>query len=173
MDTINYFGVILIITAAITIPCWIVIAIKRKGVSLIQKRYDKQIKEAGRKMELISQSIDKTFKSLAHFVVILVVVGISIFIIIKVFSSFAEFLRPKSWNLMVCKSTMNNGTECYDTSYILKGYKTQSDCMEKGMQLAKKEGFECGKNCRDYDSCKGQEDCIQVCDIICNKVGCK
>lgn len=79
-----------------------------------------------------------------------------------------NILRSESWDLMVCKSLLDDGSQCYENSYVLKGYRTQAECMEKGLELAKKEGFECGKNCRHdvaYDA--------DICDIICNKSGCK
>ncbi|OGV94726.1 hypothetical protein A3A66_01815 [Microgenomates group bacterium RIFCSPLOWO2_01_FULL_46_13] len=72
-----------------------------------------------------------------------------------------------AWDLTVCSSLMADGVQCQENSYVLKGYKTQAECMEKGIELAKNEGFECGKNCRQGDGWSGI-----TCEVICNKEGC-
>lgn len=77
-----------------------------------------------------------------------------------------NIFKTDNWDLMVCRTLMEDGAQCYDNSYVSKGYKTQAECMEKGLELAKKEGFECGKNC-EKDSIG-----LLVCDVICNKNGC-
>ena len=72
-----------------------------------------------------------------------------------------------NWRLMVCSSLMENGIECKENSYVLDGYKSQNECMEKGISLANDQGFECGKNCK-----KSEYSDIALCEIICNKAGC-
>lgn len=85
-----------------------------------------------------------------------------------VFIFVKKIFTKDSWDLMVCKTIMEDGVQCYDNSYVLKGYKTQVECMEKGIELAKREGFECGKNCRENKNLGGT-----ICDIVCNKAGCQ
>lgn len=72
-----------------------------------------------------------------------------------------------NWTLMVCSSLMENGIECRENSYVLDGYKTKNECMEKGLEVAKKDGFECGRNCKIKDSG------MRVCGPICNRGGCQ
>ena len=74
--------------------------------------------------------------------------------------------KADKWDLAVCKTVKEEGVSCFGNGYILKGYQTQAECMEKGLELAKKEGFDCGKNCRE-------EYGVLVCDIVCNKNGCR
>jgi len=93
-------------------------------------------------------------------IILLILIGIICYVGKGVFTK-------NTWDLMVCKILMDDGAQCYDNSYVLKGYKTQNECMEKGIELAKKEGFECGKNCKKEDGMN-----LIVCDVICNKNGC-
>ncbi len=78
---------------------------------------------------------------------------------------FQKVFKKDSWDLMVCKTLMSDGVQCQTNSYILPEYKTQAQCMEKGIELAYKEGFECGKNCRNDSG-------IKMCEVICNRNGC-
>ncbi|MFC1638169.1 hypothetical protein ACFL2R_01985, partial [Patescibacteria group bacterium] len=71
-----------------------------------------------------------------------------------------------SWTLLVCDSKMSNGVECYDISYEISGFKTQKECLLEGVDRFSKEGFECGKGCRNKNG-------LNVCSEICNKSGCK
>ena len=77
----------------------------------------------------------------------------------------------EDWTLMVCKNTLSGskGMECRDVGYVLNGYKTEAECMEKGIQLAKNIGFECGKNCKELE----YVDNSYSCEVVCNKGGCK
>lgn len=70
----------------------------------------------------------------------------------------------KEWTLMICKTKHFSGG-CDDISYLLNGYKTQRECMEKGLALKNPEGFECGVNCKPWGS-------LQSCSEICNETGC-
>ena len=67
---------------------------------------------------------------------------------------------------MICESPHSTGG-CGDLKYTLKGYKTQRECMEKGIEMKNPEGFECGYSCEKW----GETD-LQVCDEICNEKGC-
>jgi hypothetical protein len=67
---------------------------------------------------------------------------------------------------MVFKNKLNE-SECYDTSYTLEGFKSQKDCMSEGISKFKKEGFECGLNCKTNNYG------LNICDRICNSAGCK
>lgn len=84
-----------------------------------------------------------------------------------------NIIKTDKWDLMICKTLMEDGVQCYDNSYVLKDYKTQTECMEKGIELAKNEGFECGKNCHESSICGLETGCILECEIVCNKRGCK
>lgn len=81
-------------------------------------------------------------------------------------SLFLSGCKSNEWTLMVCSSPHATGG-CSDTSYIIKGYKTQKDCMEKGVELKNYSGFECGLSCRDWEDTS-----LQICDEICNEKGC-
>lgn len=71
----------------------------------------------------------------------------------------------KGWTLMVCSEPHSTGG-CAETSYVLKGYKSERECLEKGIGLHNKSGFECGSSCKmsDYG--------LYVCKEICNENGC-
>ena len=69
------------------------------------------------------------------------------------------------WSLMICENVHSPG-ECGDIQYVLNGYQTQKDCMEKGIELNNEAGFECGLNC------ESGEFATQVCDEVCNRNGC-
>lgn len=74
-------------------------------------------------------------------------------------------MRPKSWTLFLCESEMSDGG-CFENKYELEGYKSQNECMEKGIQLSKGMAFECGYDCRVEYS-------VNVCDKVCGKNGCR
>lgn len=67
---------------------------------------------------------------------------------------------------MVCEGELMADGGCYENSHIIEGYKTQRECMEKGLIIPNISGFECGKNCRIDDTWG------RVCKTICNKNGC-
>jgi len=79
----------------------------------------------------------------------------------------SNIFKQDSWDLMICEELMSNGVECYSNAEILKGYETQRECMEVGIRLASKQGYECGKNCKASKDFGGI-----VCETICNKAGC-
>jgi len=87
--------------------------------------------------------------------------------IIILFSSlFFAGCTSKKWTLFICKTPHPTGG-CMDNKYVLEGYKSQRECMEKGITLQNEAGFECG------GSCKKDEYFGYVCNPICNeKRGC-
>lgn len=93
-------------------------------------------------------------------VLTLIIIVVGLYLISLIFNK-------NTWTLMVCKSLMSNGVECYENSYVLEGYKSQNECMEKGIALASREGFECGRNCKPSKDYGGT-----VCEVICNRAGC-
>jgi hypothetical protein len=84
----------------------------------------------------------------------------------KILGKGIEFITPDTWDLMICKELHSDGMQCQSNEYVLKDYRDQKSCMEKGIELASNKGFECGKNCRN-DSSWGT-----VCETICNRGGC-
>ena len=93
-------------------------------------------------------------------ILILVVVLIAIFFYLK-------NQKEGSWTLMVCKTLMDNGVECFDNSYEIPGFASAKECLLEGATKFSKEGFECGRNCRQ------SEYSVKVCSEICNKAGCR
>lgn len=85
----------------------------------------------------------------------------------KILGKGIKVITPDTWDLMICKELNSDGIQCETNEYILKGYKDQRSCMEKGIELADSKGFECGKNCRNDSSLVGI-----VCETICNRGGC-
>lgn len=73
--------------------------------------------------------------------------------------------KKENWKLMICSESHWSGG-CNEILYELEDYKLQRDCMEKGIQLNKGDGFECGLNCRIDNS-------FNVCERICNENGCR
>jgi len=71
----------------------------------------------------------------------------------------------KTWTLFVCESPHPNGG-CFENKYVLRGYQSQKECMEKGISLMNQSGFECGYGCREEDGWG------TVCKEICNEKGC-
>lgn len=78
---------------------------------------------------------------------------------------FWYFWGQETWTLMVCKEKLNDA-ECYNNNYVIDGFKTQKECMLEGVSKFSKEGFECGKNCKE------NEYGLRVCKEICNSAGC-
>lgn len=93
-------------------------------------------------------------------ITLIILIGVVFFIIKSLFFK-------DQWRLMICSSLMENGVECRENSYVLDGYKSQNECMEKGIELSKGQGFECGKNCK-----KSEYSDLAICEVICNKAGC-
>jgi hypothetical protein len=92
----------------------------------------------------------------------------SIFILIILFIStlLLSGCTSKKWTLFICETSHHTGG-CMDNKYVLEGYKSQRECMEKGITLQNEAGFECG------GSCKIQGYGGYVCNPICNeKRGC-
>lgn len=88
-----------------------------------------------------------------------------IVVLLVVYYLFTLFFRTESWDLMICDTRMGNDIECQGNEYVLKGYKTQVECKEKGISLAREKGFECGMNCKEDNG-------ALVCEKICNSAGC-
>lgn len=78
---------------------------------------------------------------------------------------YKKYQSNNSWTLLVCKNMMSNGIECNDISYEIPRFKTEKDCLLEGADKFSKEGFECGKGCK-------KESGLNVCSVICNKLGC-
>lgn len=76
------------------------------------------------------------------------------------------FWGKEEWTLMVCKTKLNDA-ECYDNSYVIPGFASAKECLLEGSSRYSKEGFECGKNCKENDYG------MKVCDEICNASGCR
>ncbi len=93
-------------------------------------------------------------------------VGVVI-LIIGIFWLGSKLFKQESWDLMICDTLMDNGIECYTNAEVLQDYKSQRECMETGIRLASKKGYECGKNCKPSKEYGGT-----VCETICNKAGC-
>lgn len=81
------------------------------------------------------------------------------------FSIFVYKKLNNNWTLMICESSHITGG-CAEDKYILTGYRSQRECMEKGILMKNTSGFECGLNCKD-SSYGGR-----ICDEICNEKGC-
>lgn len=101
-------------------------------------------------------------------VIVLIFIAFALWFGYKILSSGAERIQElanSSWTLMVCKTKMENGVECFDNSYEIPGFKSAKECLLEGTSRFSKEGFECGRNCKkDYG--------LNVCSEVCNKSGC-
>ena len=84
----------------------------------------------------------------------------------KVLLAAYNYIRPKTWTLMICEGEPMYDGGCYNNSYVLEGYKSQRECMEKGLAMPNTSGFECGGDCRIDDTWG------RVCQTLCNKSGC-
>lgn len=69
------------------------------------------------------------------------------------------------WTIMVCDGQLDNG-RCSEDKYVLTGYKSKNDCMEKGISLKNASGFTCGRGCKESDYG------YRVCKEICTAGGC-
>lgn len=92
----------------------------------------------------------------------ILLIGLLIFLAV---SSYKSYQKKNSWTLLVCKSTMSNGTECNDISYEIPNFKSEKECLLEGADRFSKEGFECGKGCK-------KDAGLNICSVICNKAGC-
>lgn len=91
----------------------------------------------------------------------LIVIGI---VIIALFVFFVS--RSNSdWTLMICETSHYSGG-CDDNKYVIDGYKSKKECMEKGISINNPQGFECGSSCKESDYG------LQVCNEVCNETGC-
>lgn len=72
----------------------------------------------------------------------------------------------KEWTLMICEWPHDSGG-CGDIKYTLRGYESQKECMEKGIEIKNPQGFECGSDCK-----LSADSSLQVCEEICNEKGC-
>ncbi|MFH1162261.1 MAG: hypothetical protein V1696_03235 [Candidatus Jorgensenbacteria bacterium] len=76
------------------------------------------------------------------------------------------FGGKEEWTLMVCNGKLNDA-ECYSNSQVITGFESSKECFLEGASRFVKEGFECGKNCRE----EGHG--LRVCKEICNSAGCR
>ncbi len=104
-------------------------------------------------------------KSPLHLIFTIVVAGVLIWGGWKIFVRVVDFIIPDTWTLMVCKEKLNEA-ECMSNSYEIPGFKSAKECLLEGASRFSKDGFECGRNCRE------SEYSIKVCSEICNKAGC-
>jgi len=77
-----------------------------------------------------------------------------------------KYQPSKTWTLFIYDSPTP-----YSKSQIsrIDGYKEQTECIEKGIQITKSEqSFECGFDCKDKGDGWGD-----VCDKVCGENGCK
>ena len=113
--------------------------------------------------KIIKQKQNSIFQCIA-FLIIGLVIGFFLF------KNAVNWARPKyfskNWTLMICETPHFSGG-CAENRYILEGYKSQTDCMEKGISLRNQAGFECGYGCHLSDGGG-----LQVCDKVCNENGC-
>jgi len=84
-------------------------------------------------------------------------------IIIGVIIGIYDYSKSEgTWDLVVCKNRKSKDVGCIlEEHYILKGYSSQRECMEKGIELGKNTGFNCGKDCKYNNS-------VMVCKIVCS-----
>ena len=75
-----------------------------------------------------------------------------------------RFYSGSDWTLIVCKQKLNEA-ECLEDSYVIHGYDSAKECLLDGTSRFQKEGFECGKDCKE-------ESRLRICQEICNSAGC-
>jgi len=107
------------------------------------------------------EKIYRLFQKLTSVLMILVILWAGY----KVSVQLLNKIKPDKWTLFVCESLMADGVQCYSNAYVLEGYKSKLECMEKGLELSDDKGFECGINCIN-------EGHGTVCEEICNRSGC-
>jgi len=93
----------------------------------------------------------------------------TIFIILGIMALvllFNKYQADNSWTLMVCGSKMGNGIDCQDNLYEIPEFKSRKECMLEGATRFSKQGFECGRDC------KNENGIINVCQEVCNAGGC-
>ena len=96
------------------------------------------------------------------------IIGIVIVIVLLIYAvpKIIDFLRIKTWTLFLYS------TETPDTNYLIQridGYKTQTECLEKGFNMSRNWGsYECGYGCR-YRNEYG----VEICDKVCTRFGCR
>ncbi len=115
----------------------------------------------------LKTSIKLIFVLFITLVVLGVLLLISFWFLKSIYSFYKNNIKPQSWTLIICKTKLDDA-QCLDTGLTIPGYKNSKECLERGYELANKQGFECGKNCESSEV--GQ---IQICESICNKHGCK
>lgn len=71
-------------------------------------------------------------------------------------------LSNSKWTLMVCNGQLTNG-RCNEDKYVLTGYKSKNNCMEKGIALENSSGFACGRGCKE--SSYGYRVCKEICTL--------
>ena len=73
----------------------------------------------------------------------------------------------KPWALIVCDGILDDGVRCENIRYVIQGYSSKKECFEKGLEIVKEYGFECGKECE-----KPEHHGV-ICNEICNSKGCR
>lgn len=75
-------------------------------------------------------------------------------------------VRPKSWTLFLYSSPT---PDIYYQTNRIDGYKSQTECIEKGIIFTKEYGsFECGYDC-NFKPEYGEV----ICDRVCSRSGCR
>jgi hypothetical protein len=111
------------------------------------------------------EKIIKLIKSILGLVLKVIVIIIIIVILINAAPKVIDFFKVKTWSLFIYS------TETPNTNYLIQridGYKSQTECMEKGISLSKSEGsYECGYYCRV------DKYFFETCREVCNRYGCR
>lgn len=113
----------------------------------------------------LRSEIEEVINQIGNIIGFLLIAGVAIWGVSNFGPKVIDFVTPDTWTLMVCKTIFHHGVQCYDNEYVIPGYKSKKECMEKGIEIASDKGFECGSNCKkDYG--------VMVCKEVCNKAGC-
>ncbi len=91
---------------------------------------------------------------------------IKVFLGVIIILSIWFFWEREEWTLMVCKEKFDEA-QCDTNSYVIAGFESSKECLLEGASKFAKEGFECGKNCKENDYG------LKVCEEICNSAGCR
>ncbi|KPJ56555.1 hypothetical protein AMJ49_04570 [Parcubacteria bacterium DG_74_2] len=125
-----------------------------------------KIREGISELRKIWEGIIAVIETILGFIFKIIGILIIIALLIYAVPKIIDFLRIKTWTLFLYS------TETPDTDYLIQridGYKTQTECLEKGFNMSKNRGsYECGYDCR-YRKEYG----VEICDKVCSKWGCR